>query len=42
MLKGSAVGDNAATKKKIVNIQILHGFKIVFPRKNPIKLKVNK
>ena len=42
MLKGSAVGDKAATKKKMVNIQILHGFKIVLPRRNPIKLNATR
>jgi hypothetical protein len=42
IVNGSAVGVNAAEKTKIPNTQILHGLKIVAPRKKPIRLNVRR
>ena len=42
MVIGSEVGVKAAADKVIEKTQIRQGFKIVEPRKKPIKLKVNR
>lgn len=42
IVNGSAVGVNAATNKTMENTQIRHGFKIVWPRKKPIRFKLIK
>jgi hypothetical protein len=42
IVKGSAVGVNAAVNSTIEKIHILHGRNIVSPRKKPMRLKVTK
>jgi hypothetical protein len=42
IVNGSAVGVNAAVNNTIENTQMRHGFKIVCPRRKPIKLRLIK
>jgi hypothetical protein len=42
IVKGSAVGVKAAEKTNIPKTHILHGRRIVVPRKKPIKLNVKR
>jgi len=42
IVNGSAVGVNAAVKRTMEKTQARQGFKIVSPRKKPMRLKVTK
>jgi hypothetical protein len=42
IVKGSAVGVNAATKRTIEKTHMRHGFKMVCPLKKPIRFKLIK